>query len=296
MNTAPSHLTVTGVSGHLGHRAAHHLLDQADGAVLSGCTRSPDRVADLAARGMALHAADFDDPASLDRALVGTQGLLLVSTGAEHAGPRRVRQHLNAIAAARRAGVAHVVYTSLQRADDSPLKALVADHAATEAALPSAHTVLRNAFYAEMLLTTLPPAIASGCFVTSAARGRIAYVTRDDCARAAAEALRQPVDGARCLDITGPDALDADTLVAVVNAELGTAIRVEHVDAPVRVERQVAAGVPRPMAELLAGLERGVAAGAMARVSRDVDALIGRPATPVVQFLRHHRELLLRRG
>jgi NAD(P)H dehydrogenase (quinone) len=286
-------LLVTGVSGHLGRLAAHHLLlDRPQGVSLRGCTRTPDRAAALAERGMAVIAADFDDPASLDRAVGGVDGLLLVSTGAEHAGPVRVRQHLAALAAARRAGVGHVVYTSLQCADDSPLRALVADHAATEAALPPRHTVLRNAFYMEMVLATLPPAIRSGRFVTAAGAGRIAYVARADCARVAAQALRRPDDAPPRLEVTGAESFDAYALVEVANAVLGTSIVVEAVPPDELAARLVAGGQPPALAAVLAGLDRGVAAGAMAAVHGDVAAFTGTPPIPLAGFLAAHRGVL----
>ncbi|ARN18536.1 NAD(P)H-binding protein [Piscinibacter gummiphilus] len=288
-------LTVSGVSGHLGRFAASHLLDLGV-PHLRGTSRTPSHASDLAARGLDVRLADFGDPRSLDDAWGGTGRLLLVSTGAEHAGPRRVRQQLAALDAAQRAGAHHVVYTSLQRAGDSPLKALVADHAATEAALrdaPMAHTVLRHAFYLEMLLTTLPPAIASGRFVTAAGGGAIAYVARADCARAAAEALRQPFDGRRTLDVTGPAAVTADDLVATANEVLGTSITVERVDPDDLQRRMAAAGLPPPLAAVLADIDRGVARGAMDTVSGGVEALTGTAPEGVAAFLARHREVLL---
>jgi len=290
-----SSLTVSGVSGHLGRLAASHLLDLGV-PHLRGTTRTPAHVPDLAARGLDVRPADFDDPSSLETAWAGTGRLLLVSTGAEHAGPRRVRQQLAALDAARRVGVQHVVYTSLQRAGDSPLKALVADHAATEAGLrdgPMGHTVLRHAFYLEMLLTTLPPAIASGRFVTAAGDGAIAYVARSDCARVAAEALRQPFDGRRTLDVTGPAAVGADELVAIANAVLGTALTVERADGDELQRRLAATGLPPPLAAVLAGIDRGVALGAMDTVSDGVEALTGSAPEGVTAFLARHREVLM---
>lgn len=287
-------LTVSGVSGHLGRLAASHLLDLGV-PHLRGTTRTPAHAPDLAARGLEVRRADFDDPAPLDAAWAGTDRLLLVSTGAEHAGPRRMRQQLAALDAARRVGVRHVVYTSLQRADDSPLQALVADHRGTEVALregPLGHTVLRHAFYLEMLLTTLPPAIASGRFVTAAGDGAIAYVARADCARVAAHALRQPFAGRRTLDITGPRAVGVDELVAIANDVLGTSLVVERVPADALEAQLAASGLPAPLAAVLADIDRGVAAGAMSRVSDDAERLGGVPPMDVRTFLEGRRDRL----
>ena len=72
---------VTGAAGHFGRRVTELLLDAQVGTVVAG-TRSPERIADLAARGAETRPADFDDPASLDAAFAGVDKLLIVSTDA----------------------------------------------------------------------------------------------------------------------------------------------------------------------------------------------------------------------
>ena len=92
--------------------------------------------------------ADYDRPATLDAALAGIDTLLLISSSEVG---QRIAQHHNFIEAARKAGVKHLVYTSLVHADTSPLN--VADeHRATEAEIRAAgipFTMLRNCWYVE---------------------------------------------------------------------------------------------------------------------------------------------------
>jgi NAD(P)H dehydrogenase (quinone) len=243
-----------------------------------------------------LRRADFDDHTALVDAFEGAQRLLLVSTGAENAGPRRVAQHRNALQAAHRAGVAHVVYTSLMDVGRSLLGPMTADHAATEEALrqgSGAHTILRNAFYMEMLLTTLPVTIATGRLRAIENSAGVAYVTRADGARAAAAALLGAGEQSRVFDITGPCAVRPAELVEMVNATLGTKISLLELPPQEFAASLEAAGIARPMAGLLAFIEKGLALGAMDGASGDFQELTGQEPSGVEDFLRQHKDQLL---
>ncbi|WP_274010367.1 NmrA family NAD(P)-binding protein, partial [Escherichia coli] len=76
---------------------------------------------DLAAQGVQVRAADFDDPQSLPAAFAGVGRMLLISTDRLDRPGYRAEQHGRAIAAAEQAGVGHVVYTSMPKPDNSPL-------------------------------------------------------------------------------------------------------------------------------------------------------------------------------
>ena len=120
-------LLVTGASGQLGRRVIAHLLQthRVPAGQIIATTRKPETLADLAAQGVQVRGADFDDPASLVAAFSGAQRLLLVSTDALDRPGRRLEQHQAAVAAAVQAGARHVVYTPCRarsRARPSPLR------------------------------------------------------------------------------------------------------------------------------------------------------------------------------
>ncbi|WP_431257827.1 NAD(P)H-binding protein [Roseateles chitinivorans] len=293
-----SHLLVTGVGGHLGRLVAEQLIDAGATVPVVGTSRSPERLATLIRRGLTLRRADFDEPDALPAAFADAERMLLISTAAANAGPRRVRQHTQAIRAALQAGVRHIAYTSFLDADSTPLQALAADHASTEAELtqgPVGHSILRHAFYMEMLLTTLPPAIASGRLLSSNTRAGVAYVARADCASADAAALRDGFDGRRTLDITGGQAVSAAGLVRQLNDTLGTDIVAVDASRQDVAAHLAACGLPPPMAQMLAAIDEGLGRGAMARVSEDLERLTGARPTTVEAFLRDHRASLLAR-
>src|SRR4051794_23190970 len=157
-------LLVTGASGQLGRRVVELLLDAKAGTVIAA-TRDPAKVADLAARGAVVRKADFEDEASLAEAFAGVDRLLLVSTDAVDRPGRRIAQHEAAVRAAVRAGVKHIVYTSMPNPGvDSPVSIAV-DHRKTEEAITATSlgfTILRNNLYTDLLLQSLPRAVATG--------------------------------------------------------------------------------------------------------------------------------------
>lgn len=214
-------LVITGASGHLGRRTAEMLLDRpgrTEPVVL--VTRKPDALADLAERGAEVRHGDFDDPASLAAAFAGGRRVLLISTDALE---RRAQQHRAAIGAARDAGVEHVAYTSVVRPEPPNPAAVAPTHLATEEALRESGlgwTILRNGLYAEFQVPEAAEALRTGTLVHNRGDGAVAYVSREDCAAAAAAALAADGTGNAIHEITGPEALDAGAL-ATLYAEVG---------------------------------------------------------------------------
>ena len=135
----PNTLLVTGASGQLGRRVITHLVQTHRVAAqnIIATTRKPEALADLAAQGVVVRSADFDDPVSLAKAFAGADRLLLISTDALDRPGRRLEQHVNAVNAAVKAGVKHVVYTSMPRPDPGSPIPFAPDHLGTEKALAS---------------------------------------------------------------------------------------------------------------------------------------------------------------
>jgi len=183
-------LLVTGASGHLGRRAAEILLETKAGKVIAG-TRDPSKIADLAAKGAEIRKVDFDDPALAD-AFKGVDRLLLISTDALDTPGKRLKQHKAAIEDAKKAGVKHIVYTSMPKPEPGSPIPFAPDHYGTEQALAESGigwTVLRNSWYQENLFHSLPQVLASGKWFSAAGDGKVAHVSREDAAYAAAAAL-----------------------------------------------------------------------------------------------------------
>lgn len=278
-------IAITGASGGLGRRAAELILEQADPTQVLLLTRTPDRLADLAKRGVRVEKASFKNPTGLKQVLQGVEQLLLISTDAVGG---RVDQHRQAISAAKHAGVWHVAYTSIaQPSSDNP-SLVAADHAATEQALRDSGmdwTFLRNNLYAEGLVPALAQAAEAGVLVTNAGEGRTAYVSREDCARAAAAVLLTDGHEKESYDITGPEALSQADLAALASEIQGKPIEViDQDDAEYAVDLE-AAGLPAPAIELIVSFGEAVRRGFLSKVTTDVQALTGQAPASVRDVL-----------
>lgn len=288
-------LLVTGAGGHLGRRVLEILLAQGKGPLVA-TTRDPEKLADLRVGGVAVRRADFEDVGSLADAFAGAGRVLIVSTDALDRPGRRLAQHTNAIEAAAKANVEHVLYTSAPKAGPSSVVAVVPDHYGTEQALERSalgYTILRNNLYAELLLGSLPRALASGQHVTASAEGRTAYVSREDCARAAAAALASDFTGRRVLEITGPAAVTQRELAQIASELTGKPIANVSIPRAALEEGLQKAGLPPALASIYASFDEGTARGEFDVVTSAVKDLTATPAEDVRSFLARHKDALL---
>ena len=288
-NFADSTLAVTGASGHLGRAVIANLLARGAKHIVA-ITRDPAKLTDLPP-GIEVRAADFNDPASLPAAFAGVDRLLVISTDQFD---YRAGQQIAAIDAAENAGVKHIAYTSIASPYPDPLSLAADSHFWTEARLmasPMTWSILRNNLYADYLLPTAQHAIGSGQLFHAAQSGRRAYVTRDDCAAAAAGALLT-AEGRRVFDISGPEALSGDDLASLFTELSGRPVSAQSVPVEGLLAGLKQGGVPDAMAGLLARFDTDAAKGYLGIVTGDVEELTGRAPEAVASFLARNETAL----
>ena len=291
MSPAPTFL-VTGAGGHLGRLVVEHLLAAKAGKVIAA-SRDPAKLADLAAKGAETRRADFDEPASLDAAFKGVDRLLIVSTDSVVEPGRRLRQQKAAVAAAARARVGHAIYTSMPNPEPGSLIPFAPDHFETEQALKKSglpHTILRVSWYAENLLRSLPSILSTGKWRSAAGDGRVANIARDDVARAAAAALIKALGGR--FDLTGPELLTTRQIAAIIADVFGKKIEVVPVSDEQLLAGLIAAGVPRPFAELGVAFDANTRAGKIDIRSDAVAKLTGKPPASLRDVLAANKNAL----
>ena len=285
-------LAVSGAGGHLGRRTVELLL-QGGARHIVALTRDPSKLADLKAKGVEVRAASFDQPDSLPAAFAGVERLLIISTNDLE---RRRRQQVGAVDAAVAAGVRHLLYTSITSPyPDRSAAALVPDsHYWTEIRIAASgrdFTLLRNNLYADFQIPAAQHAVATGTLYHAAGAGRRAFVTREDCAAAAAGALLR-AEGQRIYDISGPEALSADDLAALFSTLSGKPVKAQAVSGADLVAGLKAGGVPTEMAAVLATFETDAAKGLLGIVSNAVEELTGRPPQSVADYLSANKAAL----
>lgn len=292
----PETILVTGASGKLGGLVIHHLLEtqklSADRIVAA--TRDPSKLENLAARGVATRKADFDDPAGLADAFAGVDTVLIISTDALDGAGTRLRQHRAAVAAAAKAGVKRLAYTSLPDADSSHVS-FAPDHHHTEEAIKETglpHLIFRNCWYQENLFMRLPQALGSGQLYSAEGEGRIAYVARNDIAEAIAAALANPPAGSVTYTLTGGEALTVTEMAGLASEIIGRPITVVPVTDEQLAGGMKAAGVPEAVIPTLVSFDIAAREGDLSEVTGEIEALIGRKPASLREFLVQNKMAL----
>jgi NAD(P)H dehydrogenase (quinone) len=281
---------VTGASGHFGQATLAHLLTtlKVPANRIIAVSRSPQKLAGLKAKGVDVRAGDFDNEAALVDAFKGASRLLLISTDNLDQPGKRQLQHEAAVRAAEKAGVAHVLYTSLQKAETSSVS-FASEHLGTETAIKAAklkgYTLLRNSWYFENLFYGIPHALKSGTQYSAAGHGKIAHIARDDLARAAATALASDKEGKFTYTLTGDAEFTTDELAALVRKATGKPLAVVQVPVEGLKQGMIGAGIPAPLAHVFASFDDNIAKGGLSGVTGDYKALTGVPPQPFEAWL-----------
>ena len=285
-------IAITGAAGHLGRRTAQLVLDRVPPGEVVLITRRPDAIADLADAGATVRHGDFDEPASLPAAFAGVDRVLLISTDVLG---NRVAQHTAAIEAAAAAGVGHVIYTSIVNAGSELPLVVSHEHGATEQAIRDRGlrwTALRNGLYAEFQLGAAARAAASGQLVHNSGDGATAYVSREDCAAAAAAVLATDGHEDRAYDITGPELVTQAQFAALTADLTGRPVEAVAIDDDAATQGLVAAGVPAEAAPAYASFGTAIREGVLDGVSPAVEDLTGRRPRSLRDVLEAHRSEL----
>lgn len=278
-------IAVTGATGHLGQRVIHNLLNTHDAHKIVAIVRNPAKAQQLAEKNVLVRQADYSDPAALALALQGVEKLLLISSSEVG---QRAAQHRNIIDAAKTAGVQLIAYTSLLRADTSPL-GLHEEHVETENYLAQSgvpFVLLRNGWYSENYLASVPAALEHGVFIGSAGDGKIASATREDYATAAATVLSLDNQAGKVYELAGDSAWTLSELADKISALTGKTVVYQNLSEADFAATLKQAGLPDAIATMLADSDIGASKGGLFDDSHQLSRLIGRPTTSIDDSLK----------
>jgi NAD(P)H dehydrogenase (quinone) len=278
-------IAITGATGQLGRLVMEGLLQKLPAGDIVATVRNPDNAKGFAMRGVQVRAADYDLPDTLERAFQGADKLLLIS-GSEVG--RRVPQHRAAIDAAARAGVKLIAYTSILHADTSPLP-LAAEHKETEALLRASgipFVLLRNGWYTENYLASVPAALQYGVMLGSAGEGRIASAARADYAAAAVAVLAADNQAGRIYELAGDESYTLAELAAEISRQSGKNVAYQNLPEADFKAALLGAGLPEGLATVLAESDVGASKGGLFDDNRQLSRLIGRPTTPLAALVK----------
>jgi|SRR5579884_1512613 len=278
-------IVVTGATGLVGGNVAREL--RRTGVRLAALVRDRARAEELLGAEIELRVGDYERPETLDAAFDGADRVFLCSP----LGPRLAELEGNAIDAALRAGVRHVVKLSTAGVTQSTAAPATPRqyplHRAAEQRLERsgiAFTHLRPGPFMQNTLNFAPSIAAEGIFRGAWGQGAMGYIDVRDVASAAARILTGEGHEGRAYELTGPQALAPTDIARQLSAALGR--EVEYQDVPPEAVRQ--AMLARGMTEWFAGamveVMQHTRTGAAARITQAILELTGRPPRSYVEF------------
>jgi uncharacterized protein YbjT (DUF2867 family) len=277
--SAPGAVLITGASGTVGRSLVEHLL-AAGQRVRAGV---PDPARAHLPAGVEVVRLDFTDPATAGPALAGVDRLFLlrppaISDVATAFGPL--------VAAA--GEVRRVVVLSVMGVNPA-LPHWRMERMVTGAGL--AMTALRPAYFAQNLITAFGEEIREDSrFSLASGAGRVSFVDTRDIAAVAARVLAD-VDAypPGPLTLTGPQALTFSDVAALLTAELGRPITYRRQSLWRRRTDLRARGLPSAYVNVQLVIDLTTRLGLAAKVTGDVAQILGRPPTPMDEFVHDHR-------
>lgn len=277
-------MLVTGATGKLGTKVVETLLKSVPASHLAVSVRNPEKAEGLRARGVDVRQGDFDRPETLDATFAGIDRLLIISADGDN--ETRIHQHTNAVAAAARAKVGFIAYTSVANASESKLFLAPPHQAAEKAILKTGipYSFLRNNWYLENEIASIQGVLAGAPWVTSAGSGKVGWALQQEYAEAAAAVLAGTGHKNTTYELSGK-LLTQEELASALGSVLGKEVPVQQVDDATYADIMKSVGVPDFVIPILVGIQQGIQEGTLEIESNDFEKLLGRPLTPINEAL-----------
>ena len=278
-------IAITGATGQLGNLVIEQLLQLTAAQNIVALVRNIDKAEHFKAQGIELREFDYDRPETLVPALSGVDKLLLIS--ANEIG-RRTPQHQAVIDAAKVASVPYLAYTSLLRANTSPL-GLAQEHRETEKLIQDSgitYTFLRNNWYSENYLAGVAHTIEIGTLFGAAQDGRISSASRIDYAEAAAKVLTSTGHENKTYELAGSESFSLSDLATFIGQAVNKDIIYQNLSAEEYTQGLTQAGLPAGLVDVIVDADIQTIQGAMYSDSKDLEQLIRHKTTSIQDAIK----------
>lgn len=281
-------LLLTGATGMVSS-ALIQSLNGAQGLKLRALVRDAKKGEVLARQGIEPVAGDLDEPESLGKAFEGVSDLWLLNA----VSPRQPENSMNALWAAKRAGVERVVRMSaIGAAHDAPSRNGRL-HALSDAELMASNlkwTILRPHFFMQNLLMSAASIAQQGRFYLGMGQGKLGMIDARDIADFAARVLKSTPDQhhGKVYTLTGPASISFEE--AAMQLSQGIDKPVAYVPVPQEAARQsmLDMGLPAWLVGMLIEYGSAYSADWGNFTTPHIQEILGRPARSVLDFARDH--------
>lgn len=271
-------ILVTGATGNLGKAVIQNLLKKVPAKQIAALARDENKAGELKGKGVDIRLGDYNDMASLVKAMQGIDKFLFVSSNDVLI---RLGQHKNVVDAAKKANIGHILYTgaAMKNIDTSPLKSAMEAHFQTEGFIKESglnFTLLRNTLYADNIRMFIgEKAVDTGIFFP-AGNGKVAYATRADLAEATAIILTSTGHENKTYLLTGPKGYSFNDIATDLSALAGKVVAYTDADPAVFSDTLKKSGMPEQAVNFISAFAAAIKHNDFDVVDPMLENLLGR--------------------
>lgn len=246
---------------------------------------SPEKAEAVRTRGIDAVVIDYNRPETLRAAFQGCDKLFLLGPNVQN----QTALEVNAVEAASRAGVRHIVKLSVMGAADEAY-AIALVHRPVEKVIESsgmAWTFLRPNSFMQNVVTYMSATIkAEAAFYSASGDGTISHVDVRDIVAVAVDALTGTNHTGKAYTLTGPEALTYDELANEMSKAVGRPIRHINLSPADLKNAMLAEGMTAEIADRMLDLERYYREGHAGAITPDIKQVTGRDPRRFAQYAR----------
>src|SRR5450755_2086648 len=280
-------ILVTGATGHLGSAVVSHLLKNTAATNIVAFARDENKAKDLKGKGIEVRIGTYDDISSLNLAMKSIEKLLLISGN----GPTRLQQHKNVVDAAKKAGIRHIVFTTIALKDmkTAAISPLMGDLYEAEDYIKDrglTYTILRNTLYTGATpLFGGDKVIKTGIYLPTG-NGKVPFALRREMGEAAANALLQSGHENQTYEITGSNLHSYEDVANAFSTLSGKTVNYTDAD-PMTFPAQLRAfGLPEIVVLLVTGFSADIKNHQFEIMTKDLEKLLGRKPASLKEGLK----------
>ena len=272
----------------MGGVVIENLLKKIPAQQINTLTRKAEKQLEFQTKGFNSFLGDYNDIASLEKAMSGVDTVLLISSGDQG---DRMQEHKNVVDTAKKTGVTAIAYTSRSLKDRATLtNKLMDEHFQTEDYIKESglkFIIFQNALYMEVLPYYIgKSAFDSGGFVQVAGEGKVAFTFRDDQSEAMANVLSNEKAENQTYRLTANKAYSLYDAADTLSELSGKKVTYTPVEVDVYRETMKQQGLPEAMVNKIVDFNIDIRNGQESIVTSDLEIKLGRKPTSLEEGLK----------
>lgn len=282
-------ILVTGATGNFGKAAINSLLEKGvQPSNISAFVREGSNVADLTEKGIQVKMGDYEDYASLVKAMNNVNQLLLVSSSDV---VNRSKQQENVVNAAVEAGVEHILYTSFfsnNPTETSPIAFVTSSHLDTEKHIIASglyYSIFKNNLYVDILPLFFGEQVLENGIYLPAGETKAAFTLREDMAEAAANVLLRNQYENKIYHISNTSNVSMVEAAQFLSEIAGKPVLYTNPTTEAYIETMTNNGVPAEYVGFMASFAQAIQQGEFTSTVSDLEVLLGRTPISLKQYL-----------